>query len=191
MEGTFKVQLVQDDNNSIVVKTTDEKAFDYLNISNERGLLRIDVDRKPFDFSKVTLNISFKELESLEIKGGMTLDTKGYLDLGDLFVLVKGGARIDLKVKAEGIDVISEGGVLFDLSGVGESLDVKIYGAGHIDAGELKTKNVNFTLEGVGTGVVHATHTLDAEIKGAGKLKYRGNPRINKRIEGLGSVEKE
>ena len=87
--------------------------------------------------------------------------------------------------------VISEGGVLFHTEGVTESLDVKMYGTGHIDAGELQSRDVTFRIEGVGTGKVYATNSLNAVIKGAGKIRYKGDPVVSKVIEGLGSVEKE
>jgi hypothetical protein len=191
LEGTFKVRLIQDNRNLLTVNTTDVKAFDYLKVTNKGNSLHIIVDRKPFDFSRVTLFINFKELEILEILGGMKVDTEGYLDLDNLSVKVEGGAQINFKAKAGDINIVSEGGVLFNIEGVAESLDVLLTGAGHVDAGQLKTKNVSFKIEGVGTGFVNATHSLNAKIKGVGKLKYRGNPRVTKIVEGLGSVIKE
>lgn len=191
LRGTFRVKLIQGDHNSLSVRTTDSKAFDYLTINNEGDDLYIKVKREPFDFSRVTLYITFKDLEKLEIGGGMNLETEGYLDLDDLSVRVEGGARIKFLTKAKDIKIRSEGGVLFNLSGVSRSLDVRLAGAGHVNAGDLKAKDVSFVIEGVGTGLVHATHSLDAELKGVGKLTYRCNPRVTKIVEGLGSVKKE
>jgi len=190
LEGNFSVRLIQGDQSSLTVYTSDPKAFDYLKVSNRGDLLHINVDRKPFDFTKVTLDITLIELERLVIRGGMNLETAGYLSLNDLSVIVEGGAQIDFKTKADDIKIKSEGGVLFDISGVGGSLDVMLAGAGHIDAGQLEAAHVDFLIEGVGTGVVYATKSLNARIKGVGKLKYRGNPRVTKIVEGLGSVKK-
>jgi len=191
LDGSFKVQLIQGRDNYLEVQTSDAKAFDYLDIRNERGLLRINVQRKPFDFSKVTLYITFETLERLEIEGGVQLETKGYLGLEDISLHLKGGTKIDFFVKARNMAVVNEGGVLFHTEGVAESLDVRLYGAGHIDAGELQCRDVSFRIEGVGTGKVHATNSLNAVIKGAGKIRYKGDPLVSKEIEGLGSVDKE
>jgi hypothetical protein len=60
-----------------------------------------------------------------------------------------------------------------------------------VDAGELKADDVTFRIEGVGTGVVYAEKTLNATIKGAGKIRYRGNPDVTEKIEGLGAVNRE
>ena len=188
LEGGFRVFLIQGEENSITVKATDSDVFDYIEVKNFQSRLEVEVDRRPFDFERVNLYITFRTLEELKIEGGIRLKTRGYLDLQDLFVKVEGGAKIELDIKAEDVQVIGEGGLLFELKGVAESLDVKVSGAAHVDAEELKTKDVRFRVEGVGTGSVYATNSLNAKIKGVGKVKYRGNPEVTRNIEGVGSV---
>jgi hypothetical protein len=75
------------------------------------------------------------------------------------------------------------------LKGVAEKLEVTIKGAGHVSANELKTKDVSFVVAGFGTGSVYATKTLYAKIEGVGKLRYKGDPKIDQYIDGLGSVK--
>lgn len=191
LEGAFKVYLIQGNENSLEVRASDSGAFDYLDIDNRNGRLHLHVDREPFDFSRITLYLTFKNFERLRIEGGIKLQTRGYLDLDDFMVDVKGGAKIEIKAKSRNIGIRTEGGVMFELDGVAESLDVKITGAGHVDADELKAREVTFFIEGVGTGSVYATETLNATIKGVGKIKYRGNPQLTEFIDGLGSVERE
>jgi hypothetical protein len=59
LEGAFGVELIQGNKSSLEVRAADEQAFDYLNVTNRRELLHLHVDRKPFDFSKVTLMVTF------------------------------------------------------------------------------------------------------------------------------------
>lgn len=191
LEGAFGVELIQGNKNSLEVRAADERAFEYLNVTNRRDLLHLHVDRKPFDFSKVTLLVTFEDLERLRILGGIRLETRGFLDLDDLDMLLEGGAKVNLQLKAGHVGIDNRGGVLCEISGVAESLNVRLAGAGHINAGELKADDVTFRIEGVGTGLVYASKTLDATIKGAGKIRYRGNPEVTQNIEGLGSVARE
>jgi hypothetical protein len=191
LEGSFKVYLIQGNENSLEVRASDSNAFDYLNVRNKNGLLYLHVDREPFDFSRMSLYITFKTLEELGIKGSINLRTRGYLNLQDFFVRVEGGAKIEFQAKARNIGMKTEGGVFFELGGVSESLDVNVSGAGHVDAGNMKSKNVIFRVDGVGTGRVYATQTLDAKIYGMGKIRYRGNPELTEDIEGLGSIRRE
>jgi hypothetical protein len=191
LEGAFKVYLIQGKQSEVEVQTSDPAALDYLNVTNRNGVLHVHVDREPFDFSRVSVFITFENMERLTIEGGIKLRTRGYVELNDLFVRVEGGAKIELQTKANNISVESEGGVMFELDGVARSLDVELSGAGHIDAGELECKEVSFKIEGVGTGRVFATETLFAQINGVGKIRYLGNPEVTENIEGLGSVDRE
>lgn len=191
LEGSFRVYLIQGNENLVEVRTTDEEVFDYLEIKNVNSTLKIEEEIKPFNFDRVNLYITFRNLEAINIEGGAKLKTRGYLDLNNFSITVEGGAKIELDMKAENVQVSGEGGVIFELQGVAETLDVHISGAGHVNADELKTKDVTIKVEGVGTSSVYATETLDAKIEGVGKVKYRGNPRVIKSIEGLGKVSPE
>ena len=191
LEGAFNVQLIQGNDYVVEIETNEPHTFDYLNVTNTGGRLHLHVDRKPFDFSRITLNVTFKSLQYLRIYGGISLDTRGYVELNDINMLLEGGAKVNFKVKADRIALECKGGVICDLGGVADKLYVRLAGAGHIDAGELKTRQVDFKIEGVGTGRVFATETLDAQINGAGKIKYLGDPKVNQRIDGLGAVKPE
>lgn len=191
IEGGYKIFLAQGDKCGLTVKATDNEVFDVLQVKQSGDLMRLDVERENFDFDRINLYITFKNLERMEIEGGVSMKTKGYLDLNDFFMRVEGGAKIDLDIKAQDVKIIGEGGVLFNLKGVAESLDVKVTGAAHVDADDLKTKDVTFYIEGVGTGSVYATQTLDAKIEGVGKIKYKGDPRVTQSIDGLGSVKRD
>lgn len=191
LEGAYGVELVQGGTNSLEVSVSDPKAFDYLNISNKGNLLHLHVDRKPFDFTRMTLHITFKDLERLRIFGSIKLESRGYLDLKDLNMLLEGGAKVKLQAKARRITVENKGGALVELLGITDILNVRIAGAGHMNAEEMKASDVDFTIEGVGTGKVFATNTLKATIKGAGKITYLGDPDVRENIEGLGSVRRQ
>lgn len=188
LEGGYKVYLIQGDENSLTVRASDDDVFDYLEVNNNSESLRLKVEREHFNFDRISLYITFKELEKVKIEGGVTLKTKGYLNLNDFEIHVEGGAKIELDLKANNVEITGEGGVLYELDGVAETLDVHLSGAGHVNASELKTRNVTFKVEGVGTGSVYATETLYAKIEGVGKVKYRGNPKVTKDIDGLGTV---
>jgi len=191
LKGSFKVFLIQGDAGKLEVRASDPRAFDYLNVRNENGLLKVYVDREPFDFSRVSLYLTFKTLERLEIKGGVQLRTRGFLNLENFFVRLEGGAKVDFRAKAHRFGMKTEGGVWFELAGVSDVLGLNISGAGHIDAGEMRSEHVDIRIDGVGTARVFPTATLNAQIYGMGKVKYRGNPEVTEHIEGLGAVRRE
>lgn len=188
LEGAFRVYLIQGNSPGLEIKASDSEAIDYVEVDNNEASLRLKITKKHFDFNRITLYITFKDLEKMVIHGGVRLKTNGSVKLNDFFLQVEGGASISMDMDARTVKVIGQGGVLFDMAGNTESIDLKLEGAGHVDAGELKSEVVNFSIEGVGTGRVYATRELNASLKGVGKVVYRGNPVVNKSIDGLGSV---
>ena len=190
IEGAFKVYLVQGDQCVVTVKTTNKDIFDDIKIKRNQNEVDIKLDQSLFSFSRVSLYITFKTLEKLRIEGGVNMKTNGFLDLNNFAVNIEGGANIDLYLKADKVKIYGEGGFLFELKGVANALDITINGAGHVDAAELKTKDVSFTTAGFGTGSVYATETLNAKIEGVGKLSYKGDPKVTQYIDGLGSVKR-
>ncbi len=190
LEGTYKVVLQQGTQAGLKIKT-DEDNFKYIDVQSNEQSLSLKITKKHFDFDQLILYITFKELESLTVEGGMRLETVGYIELKDFYLHVEGGASVDMKVKADRLKVLGEGGVKMELNGVANELNASISGAGHIDAIDLKTKRCDFTIEGLGTGSVYVTEVFNATINGVGKIRYAGDPKIYKKIEGIGSISRD
>ena len=187
LEGAFKVILEQGVQPGLRIKT-DEDNFKYIDVQSDAASLSLKIEKKHFDFDELILYITFKDLEMLVIDGGISLETKGYVDLKDFYLHVEGGATIEMNVKASKLKVIGEGGVKFEFDGVADELDASISGAGYLDAIDLKTRSCDIKIEGVGAGSVYATETLNATISGVGKIRYKGDPHLYKKIEGIGIV---
>jgi hypothetical protein len=190
LEGTFKVILEQGAVPGLRIKT-DEDNFKYINVESDSQSLSLKITKKHFDFDELILYISFKDLEELYVEGGISLETKGYVDLKDFYLHVEGGACIEMNMKANAVKVIGQGGVKIEFDGVANELDATLSGAGYLDAIDLKTKSSDFKIEGVGAGSVYATDELNATISGVGKIRYKGEPKVFKKIEGIGLVSND
>ena len=190
IEGSFKVILEESDTPGLRIEA-DEETFENIDVESNRSSSQLKIVKTHFDLEGVTLYISFVDLDEIHIEGGVKLETKGYLDLDNFSIYVEGGAIIEMEVIADEILLSGEGGVYFDLTGISKSLNAKISGAGHLDAERLESQNVTFRIEGVGSGTVFATKTLDARIEGVGKIRYKGNPEVKKNVEGIGIISDE
>ena len=187
LEGGYKVILEQSDRPSLRIKA-DEESFKYIDVSSDDGTLSIELRENHFNFESMTLCIEFVKLDELEVEGGVKLETKGYLDLNDFYLTVEGGAKIEMEIKVDQLEVVGEGGVSFEFRGVAQRMNARISGAGHLVADNLKTKTVYVEIEGVGGGSVYATDYLNVKIEGVGKIRYKGDPKIDKSIDGIGFV---
>ncbi|HAQ17759.1 MAG TPA: hypothetical protein DCR40_00835 [Prolixibacteraceae bacterium] len=190
LEGAFKVILEQGTQSGLRIKT-DEDNFQYIDVRSDELSLNLKVTKRHFDFDELILYITFKDLEKLVIEGGISLETKGYVDLKDFYLHVEGGASIEMNVKADHLKVIGQGGVKFEFDGIVNEMDASIAGAGYLNAIDLKTKKTDFKIEGVGAGSVYATDILNATISGVGKIRYKGDPQVYKKIEGIGIVSRD
>lgn len=190
LEGGFKVILEQGSQPGLRIKT-DEENFQYINVQSDSQSLNLKITKKHFDFDELVLYITFKDLETLDIQGGISLETKGYVDLKDFYLHVAGGANIEMNMKANNIRLIGEGGVKIEFDGVANELNANISGAGFLNASELKTKRTDCRIEGACAASVYATEMLNAAISGVGKINYKGNPQVYKKVEGIGLVSSD
>jgi len=190
LEGAYKVILEQGSQPGLRIKT-DEDNFRYIEVHSDAQSLNLKVTKKHFNFDELILYITFKDLEKLVIEGGINLETKGYIDFKDFYLHVEGGASIEMNMKANHFKLIGQGGVKFELDGIVNELDASIAGAGYLNAVDLKTKKTNVKIEGFGAGNVYATDVLNASISGVGKIRYKGDPQVYKKIEGIGIVSKD
>lgn len=190
LEGTFRVVLEQDNQPGLVIKTNEEN-FSEIEVESDATSPVLKIVKKSFDLESLTLYITFKDLTELQIRGGISLETKGYVDLKELYLVAQGGVDGVLMVKADKLSVIGEGGMKMRLEGVALELKAKVSGAGYLNALNFQTKKTDIHIEGVGAASVFATDNLHATIAGVGKIRYRGDPAVFKSIEGIGSVSKD
>jgi hypothetical protein len=190
LEGTFKVILEQGTQSGLRIKTAKDN-FKYIDVNSDSQSISLKITKKHFDFDELILYISFKDLDELFIEGGISLETKGYVELKDFYLHVEGGADIEMNMKANKVRVVGQGGVNLEFAGIADELDASISGAGYMDAIDLKTRKSVFKIEGVGAGSVYATEELNATISGVGKIRYKGDPKVYKKIEGIGLVSND
>ena len=190
LEGGYNVHLMQGEQSDIVVTTAEENQ-DKFKIWVDNGVLHVTTRSKTITTDEVKLDITIKELSNINIEGGVFLTTKGFIDVEDLNISVQGGAHIKMQITARQIKARAEGGVNMEFEGVVDEFIASTEGAGNIDADNLKAKRVNCRVTGVGNASVYATEELDASVEGLGKISYRGNPTINKQVNGIGLVYKK
>ncbi|KIG17132.1 hypothetical protein DB30_03729 [Enhygromyxa salina] len=76
------------------------------------------------------------------------------------------------------------------LAGVVDHFELDSSGAAKLEARALQATTVELDLSGAGHAEVWASDRLDAEVSGAGKVRYWGDPKqVNRDVSGSGSVE--
>jgi hypothetical protein len=98
-------------------------------------------------------------------------------------IVVKGIDSKKLNVALSGA-----GGV--ELAGKTERLSVRLMGAGDVNAEQLQAREADVRVSGVGNARVHALKQLKAVVTGVGDILYSGDPKVTKKLSGVGSLKK-
>jgi Putative auto-transporter adhesin, head GIN domain len=68
---------------------------------------------------------------------------------------------------------------------------LRLSGAGKARCYDLMSENTSVDISGAGSAEVFASVALDADVSGAGSVRYKGNAaRVNQQVSGAGSVKK-
>lgn len=190
LKGNFRIVLEQAKQPGLRIQAN-EGAFDDLVVDLDSFSNQLRITREKIDFQRPVLYIRFVDLENIHIEGGVKLETKGYVDLSEFHLRVDGGATLRMQVKADYIGVTGSGGVNFVFEGVTDYFQALISGVGYLDAGNLQASHADIEIEGGGFALVNASNTLKATVEGVGKIRYKGHPQVDERVEGLGSITRE
>jgi hypothetical protein len=156
---------------------------------SESLAVRADENVLPHLVSRVRgrdLELAVEPGIALEPLGGVTYTvTVPHLSA----VSVDGAGRVratGLAGDALRVRVAGAGSVVVD--GHVDAQDVVITGVGRYDAGALRSRAAVVTVQGAGWALVDASEQLRARIDGAGSVQYRGDPRVEREINGIGVV---
>lgn len=190
VQGGFLIRLEQGSETGVKARGLKE-TLRTLDVRTDSIAGTLTIKRDKFSMSSPELVIRFRELNSLRIEGGATVDTEGYLNVGVLQVRVEGGAKVNLKLKADEVKLRGEGGVVFNLEGVSRKMESDLFGVSYLKARELVTDTAKINIEGVGVASICVNQYLKARMQGLGKLNYTGNPVVDQNIEGLTKITRD
>jgi len=142
---------------------------------------------------KITIHASMPEVRGLSVAGSGNILAEGSVESDELKLSIAGSGDISLK-KLSVADLkasIAGSGDIF-LGGTGRqgNLKASISGSGDMKI-PLEFENATIAISGSGDCSVHVTGSLDTSIAGSGSVTYEGNPVVNARVSGSGSVKQK
>lgn len=167
VDGAFDIKILAGAAPSLAVES-DENIVPHIQTKVEGDTLYIRTKRSVCTSLPMAVKVSMARLDSLKVDGSNDIDVKG----------LKNNLLIDM-----------DGSSTVFLSGGVQRLQIYMKGAGDVKAEELRADDVFIKMTGAGDVAVHAVKLLDVTVEGAGTVRYRGNPKIIKKISGVGDIE--
>jgi hypothetical protein len=166
----------------------------FVNVGSKRSSIELDGDRAVCR----AVNSELKD-------GTLTIDAKGkHLDLNGNVPLkisvsspkldalnVSGAGKFEIEtLKGDTFDMSASGACSVKARGAVTKLTLTSSGASNLDFGKVECKDVKLIVSGASNAKVDATESLDVDVSGASKVRYRGNPKkLEKEISGVSSIE--
>lgn len=184
MQGEMKpVEIEGDDNLLSYVEL--EQTGDRLVIKNRSGF-----NLDPSGDLKVYLTVP--AYESIEVSGACNIYSQAKITNNKNIKLgVSGAGDIKLDIDAPRIEITSSGAGKVNLKGETKDFSLDLSGASSVHCYDLLAENTKVEISGAGNAEVYASVKLDAEVSGAGTIKYKGNAKdVSQHVSGAGSVSK-
>ena len=195
VSSAFEVEIVQSGSYSVSI-TADDNLFDHIAVSKQGTTLKIYLKTAQYVATTKRAEITMPQLRSLDLSGATRGTVSGFSSTENLDIEVSGASSLDLadisasdvKFDASGASKvtgdITAGDTDFDISGAstaqleGSANDIVVdaSGASRVRLADFTVNNADVRLSGASTGTVNMAGRLDANLGGASKLSYIGEP---------------
>jgi putative autotransporter adhesin-like protein len=168
-EGAFTIEVTCQKDLSLEVEG-DDNILDFVTAEVSNNVLRLR-NKKDYSVSEpVTFKISVPNLEGLTVLGAGKVDIKG--------------------INNDKFEIDSSGAPSINVAGTTKVIDIDTTGAGKIDTHNLHAARAVVDSRGVSKVDLDVSDQLDVKIAGPSQVTYKGDPVVNKSINGPGKVER-
>ncbi len=196
--SAFQVEIVQADSYRVSV-TADDNLFDYIQVSKEGETLKIGLKLLPLRplFTTLRAEISMPRIYDLDLSGATKGTISGFSSTENLDIEVSGASSLNLVEMAAGDvefelsgasrasgDITASGDARLNLSGASsvqlqgsaDDLIIDASGASRAELDNFPVENADVELSGASGATVNLDGILDADLSGASRLSYIGEP---------------
>ncbi|MTI30253.1 head GIN domain-containing protein [Xanthovirga aplysinae] len=175
--GAFEVILTQGNSYKLKVEATEEQHEKVITeLRGDRLRIRYESKRWEKNRSKITLYITYKNLEELNISGACHVKGETPLKGDHLGIEFSGASSANLELDVKSLKAKISGAGDLTLEGKADEQWVNSSGAGSYKALALESRKANVKSSGAGSIRVHVTEEFEANASGAASIRFKGNP---------------
>jgi hypothetical protein len=193
VHGAIDVYVSQGEPGPVRV-VTDENLQQYIKVESHGSQVEVSFkdgyNLRPS--SKVKVYVSSPNYSRLDVSGACNIYGERKLSLNNpLSMQVSGAGDIKMEIDAPKVKARISGAGNMHMSGQTRDVEIDISGAGKAKCYDLMAESTRVEISGAGSAEVYASVFLDAQVSGAGSVKYKGNAgKVNQQVSGAGSVKK-
>jgi hypothetical protein len=193
VHGAIDVYVTQGPQQPVRIEC-DENLVKYIIVEEHGGELEVrtksGVSLSPT--RKMKVHVTAPKYEKLRVTGACNIIGENKITSPErLEIEVSGAGNIRMDADAPDLKAGISGAGKVQLSGKTRDFELRLSGAGKANCYDMFSENTKVEISGAGAAEVYASVTLDAEVSGAGNVRYKGGaPEVKQRVSGAGSVKK-
>ena len=176
ISSAFEFEIQQSNSYNISV-TADDNVMDYVQVSQDGQTLKIGL-RTGTWFGPKTLraSVTMPQLRGLTVSGASHGDVYDFSSTEDLDITVSGASRVNGDITAGNVEFRISGASTIQLEGSANDMVARVSGASRFNLDDFTVNNADVDFSGASSGTVNLSGRLDADLSGASKLWYIGEP---------------
>lgn len=174
--SAFEFEIVRSDSYSVSV-TADDNAFEHIEVAKEGDTLKIGLKTIP-GIVPTTMEavVTMPQLRGLVISGASRGTIAGFSSAENIDIRVSGASKVTGDITAGDAEFDVSGASTVQLEGSAGDMVADVSGASRFKLGDFMVNNADVVFSGASSGTVNVTGRLDADLSGASKLNYIGEP---------------
>jgi hypothetical protein len=176
ISSAFEFEIEQSSSYSIEI-TVDDNIMEYVRVSQDGQTLKIGL--KPATWigpATLKASVTMPELSGLDISGASRGTVSNFSSTENLDIMVSGASRVTGDIVAGDVDFDVSGASSVELDGSANDIVADVSGASSLKLDDFTVSNANVDLSGASSGTVNLNGRLDADVSGASRLWYIGEP---------------
>ncbi len=169
--GAFEVEITAQKDFSVEVET-DDNLLEFIKTEVDGETLEISSEKRISTSNPLKIRIFAPDIENLDLSGASKITL--------------------VNLNNDSLQIDSSGASKIKIEGVTKNFTVEMSGASRLDAEKLQSENVSVDSSGASSAYVFVTNELKADLSGASKVVYSGNPtNLEKKTSGASSVKQK
>lgn len=189
VSGGFVVELTQGSNEGVRLEA-EENLMGNIKTEVRNGILHIYNDRGISTSKGMKAYVTLKELEKINISGGVKVTGNSTFASPSLKLDMSGGSSVKLAVDTKEVKADMSGASKIELIGKADVLQMDMSGASKVNASELEARDVRVQASGASNAKVYAQEALDITASGASAVHYKGSPSITSNVSAAARVSR-